>query len=158
MAVFKSKGYTATKMTEIIAEADASTGSIYHHFGGKEELFAACHLRLRDEIRELVGIDPEADLPEPGHWEKAYLWAVWTHREDAAVFLSMDVPPNFDPVESVARYYCQFLGRRSARLLGAIVVEAMKLVVDSSADEATVLIDHVAEVISAAEQLSRTDF
>jgi len=39
--VFARKGYHATRMDDIVAEAQSSKGSVYFHFPGKEQLFLA---------------------------------------------------------------------------------------------------------------------
>jgi len=41
LAVFSKKGYTATRVEDIAREADVTTGAIYHHFGGKADLYIA---------------------------------------------------------------------------------------------------------------------
>ena len=44
LTLFNEAGYTTTTMPDIAAEAKASIGSIYHHFGGKEDLAAALYV------------------------------------------------------------------------------------------------------------------
>lgn len=39
LAVFSKKGYAATTLQDIAQEADVTRGAIYHHFGGKAELY-----------------------------------------------------------------------------------------------------------------------
>jgi len=39
LAVFSKKGYAATTLQDIASEADVTRGAIYHHFGGKAELY-----------------------------------------------------------------------------------------------------------------------
>jgi TetR/AcrR family acrAB operon transcriptional repressor len=39
LMVFSRKGYSATRLEDIAVEAGVTRGAIYHHFGGKEELF-----------------------------------------------------------------------------------------------------------------------
>ena len=39
--VFAEQGYASAKMTEIAGRAGLSVGSIYHHFGGKSDLYLA---------------------------------------------------------------------------------------------------------------------
>lgn len=46
---FTEKGYGATTIADVRERSGASTGSVYHHFGSKEELAAALYLEgLRD--------------------------------------------------------------------------------------------------------------
>jgi TetR/AcrR family acrAB operon transcriptional repressor len=39
LAVFSKKGYASTTLEDIAHEADVTRGAIYHHFGGKAELY-----------------------------------------------------------------------------------------------------------------------
>jgi TetR/AcrR family transcriptional regulator, acrAB operon repressor len=41
LAVFSSKGYETTRLEDIAEEAGVTRGAIYHHFGGKLELYNA---------------------------------------------------------------------------------------------------------------------
>lgn len=41
LKVFSQKGYSATRVEDIARQADVSTGAIYHHFGGKSDLYIA---------------------------------------------------------------------------------------------------------------------
>lgn len=44
LTCFLERGFAATTIEDIRDRSGASTGSIYHHFGGKEELAAAVYL------------------------------------------------------------------------------------------------------------------
>jgi TetR/AcrR family acrAB operon transcriptional repressor len=39
LTVFSKKGYAATTLEDIASEAEVTRGAIYHHFGGKAELY-----------------------------------------------------------------------------------------------------------------------
>lgn len=41
LKVFSQKGYQATRLIDIAEKAGVTRGAIYHHFGGKEELYFA---------------------------------------------------------------------------------------------------------------------
>lgn len=41
LVVFSRKGYAAARLSDIAQAAGVTRGAIYHHFGGKEELFIA---------------------------------------------------------------------------------------------------------------------
>ncbi|MFN8374971.1 MAG: TetR family transcriptional regulator [Anaerolineae bacterium] len=41
LVVFSKHGYAATRLEDIAQEANVTRGAIYHHFGGKAELFNA---------------------------------------------------------------------------------------------------------------------
>jgi len=40
--VFTEQGFTSASINDIVERAGSSVGSLYHHFGGKSELFLAC--------------------------------------------------------------------------------------------------------------------
>ena len=46
IAEFRSKGFEATSMDKIAATAEVSKGTVYNHFPGKEDLFAAILMHL----------------------------------------------------------------------------------------------------------------
>ena len=48
--VFSTRGFSAATMADIVDHSGASIGSIYHHFGGKKELFLAIYDRLSAEV------------------------------------------------------------------------------------------------------------
>src|SRR5262245_2698703 len=64
---FEENGVLGTTVEDVVRLSGASVGSIYHHFGGKEELAGALYVEaLRDYQRgllELLGSNPDA---EPG--------------------------------------------------------------------------------------------
>jgi TetR/AcrR family acrAB operon transcriptional repressor len=41
LEVFSRKGYAATRVEDIATQANVTTGAIYHHFGGKSDLYIA---------------------------------------------------------------------------------------------------------------------
>lgn len=70
-AVFGREGYARASIDAIAAEAQVSTRTIYNHFTGKEQLFAAVLESSAAQVaegfierveRELGGVDLEADL------------------------------------------------------------------------------------------------
>ena len=64
--LFRKQGYAATGVKQIITNAEAPFGSLYHHFpGGKEELGAEA-IRTSGALYELLipaVFDPAPDLP-----------------------------------------------------------------------------------------------
>jgi AcrR family transcriptional regulator len=53
--VFARQGYHATGITELCAANDLGKGALYHYIGSKEELLAAIHDRVMDEV--MLGAD-----------------------------------------------------------------------------------------------------
>jgi TetR/AcrR family transcriptional regulator, cholesterol catabolism regulator len=57
--VFARGGYHATGITELCAANGLGKGALYHYIGSKEELLAAIHDRVMDEV--MVGADRVAE-------------------------------------------------------------------------------------------------
>ena len=49
-SVFARRGYHATGLTELCTANDLGKGALYHYIGSKEELLAAIHDRVMDEV------------------------------------------------------------------------------------------------------------
>ena len=65
--LFAGAGYNATGTTEIVARAAMTRGALYHHFAGKEELFAEV---FREVAQELIERSNSSVAPMAGD-----LWA-----------------------------------------------------------------------------------
>jgi TetR/AcrR family transcriptional regulator, cholesterol catabolism regulator len=61
--VFARKGYHATGITELCTANDLGKGALYHYIGSKEELLAAIHDRVMDEV--MLGADRVAETGGP---------------------------------------------------------------------------------------------
>jgi AcrR family transcriptional regulator len=57
--VFARNGYHATGITELCAANELGKGALYHYIGSKEELLAAIHDRVMDEV--MAGADRVAE-------------------------------------------------------------------------------------------------
>ena len=99
---FATRGFAATTMADVVAGSGASVGSIYHHFGGKSELFLAIFEQMADAVdRRIDAAMRHAGGPEDGRrvfelHVRAYLEAMWENRRLAGVLTSGDTPPGFD--------------------------------------------------------------
>lgn len=98
-AVFREHGFTAATIGDVVSASGASIGSIYHHFGGKTELFLAIHERLRACIGNQITAVPQTSFHTQAH---RYLEAVWTHREIAVILSADDVPPGYERIRRAA--------------------------------------------------------
>ncbi len=99
--VFSARGFSAATMADIVVRSHASIGSIYHHFGGKRELFLAIYDRLSAdvELRLAEAASTAADLSSQEAFAvhvRAYLTAIWEGRQAAMTMASGDVPADFD--------------------------------------------------------------
>ena len=101
--VFAARGFTAATMAEIVDQSGASIGSIYHHFGGKKDLYLAIFERLAADIGRYIdtAADNSGELNGRLAFEanaRAYLNAIWAYRRAAMVLASGDTPAGFDGV------------------------------------------------------------
>lgn len=105
--VFGERGFAEASVAEVVERAGASVGSLYHHFGGKSELFLAVwddHRLAQQEVaaravsaaRRAGRIDP-FDLFLVG--SRAFLEATWPSRDLIAMFMDGDTPPGFHHVQ-----------------------------------------------------------
>ncbi len=101
--VFGSRGFSAATMADVVQRSGASIGSIYHHFGGKKELFLAIYHRLSAdvELRTAEAARAAAELDSQQAFSvhvRAYLAAIWENRRAAMMMASGDVPADFERV------------------------------------------------------------
>lgn len=120
--VFTASGFAEASIADVVARAGASVGSLYHHFGGKGELYLALFddYQQRQEARAAAAVkqaraDGERDpvaLFVAG--ARAYLEGCWVERDLARLFLAGGGPPGF---ELVARRRYREWTRRNAAVL-----------------------------------------
>lgn len=122
-AVFTEVGFERAHKDEILRRAGVSNGSLYHHFGGKAELFLALHAEFGQRCAERArramqakrsqGVDDPVEL----YVEvcRSYLDACWDDRDLATLFGSGEAPAGFAAARQglVAQWI-----ERNARLLG----------------------------------------
>ena len=53
-ALFAADGYSATSLDMVVARAGVTKGALYHHFQGKQDLFAAVYEREQRSLAEVV--------------------------------------------------------------------------------------------------------
>ncbi|WP_067650619.1 TetR/AcrR family transcriptional regulator [Nocardia harenae] len=102
--VFGARGFTAATMAEIVERSGVSVGSIYHHFGGKAEVFNAIWENFGALLRRQVeeGIESARAAGETDPFElfivgiRRYLRLIWENRSRARVIAMGDTPPGFD--------------------------------------------------------------
>lgn len=58
---FARKGYAATEIGRIAADARVTTGAVYHHFSGKRDLFQAVAEQLEADILAAAAVSDESD-------------------------------------------------------------------------------------------------
>jgi len=120
--VFSASGFAEASIADVVTRASASVGSLYHHFGGKAELYLALFedYQQRQEARAASAVrearaEGESDpvcLFVAG--SRAYLDGCWAERDLARLFLAGGGPPGF---ELLARRRYREWTARNATLL-----------------------------------------
>jgi AcrR family transcriptional regulator len=102
--VFLAEGYAQSGITDIVALAGASVGSLYHHFSGKADLYLTLYEELANEhsarTRAAVRRARAAGVSDPMQLflagARGYLDVAAEQRELAGLFVRGDGPPGFD--------------------------------------------------------------
>ncbi len=102
--VFTSRGFADASIADVVERAGSSVGSLYHHFGGKSELFLALwqehQLAHEEAASKAVAEARKAGVTDPGELfaagARAFLQGSWQRRDLALLFLSGDGPPGFE--------------------------------------------------------------
>jgi len=105
--VFTSRGFSEASIADVVERAGSSVGSLYHHFGGKSELFLALwqehQLAHEQAASEAVAAARKAGVTDPGELftagARAFLQGSWQRRDLAMLFLSGDGPPGFEVMQ-----------------------------------------------------------
>ena len=105
--VFTSRGFSEASIADVVERAGSSVGSLYHHFGGKSELFLALwqehQLAHEQAASEAVAAARKAGVTDPGELftagARAFLQGSWQRRDLALLFLSGDGPPGFEVMQ-----------------------------------------------------------
>jgi AcrR family transcriptional regulator len=102
--VFTARGFSEASIAEVVERAGSSVGSLYHHFGGKSELFLALwqeHQAAHEQAATSAvtearknGVTDRGELFAAG--ARAFLEGSWQRRDLALLFLSGDGPPGFE--------------------------------------------------------------
>jgi AcrR family transcriptional regulator len=121
--VFAERGFAGASIAEVLERAGSSVGSLYHHFGGKAELFMALW-HDHQEAQEQRAAGAVAQARTDGEKDplalfvtgaQAFLESSWERRDLARLFMD-DGPPGF---EVMRRARAQEWARQNAVLLGA---------------------------------------
>jgi AcrR family transcriptional regulator len=67
-ALFGERGYSATSIDDVAHAANVTKGAFYHHYDGKQELFAGVYEQVKREVSERAA----TAFLEPDPWEKLY--------------------------------------------------------------------------------------
>jgi AcrR family transcriptional regulator len=122
--VFTSAGFSDANIADVVTRAGASVGSLYHHFGGKADLYLALFedYETRQEQRATAAVAQARTSGEASPLElfavgaRAYLRGCWEERELARLFLAGGGPAGS---ELLGRKRFHEWARLNERLLGS---------------------------------------
>jgi len=102
--IFTEQGFIEASIADVVERAGSSVGSLYHHFGGKSELFIALwqeHQLAHEEAASKAvaaarqaGVTDSTELFCAG--ARAFLEGSWQRRDLAMLFFAGDGPPGFE--------------------------------------------------------------
>jgi AcrR family transcriptional regulator len=123
--VFSEVGYTEANVADVVARAGSSVGSMYHHFGGKADLYLALYdeHQSRQEARADAAVRQARASGEQDALvlfiagSRAFLRGCWEERDLARLFLEGDGPPGFDQVSR--QRFREWVKRAGGLLRGA---------------------------------------
>ncbi|MEV4296951.1 TetR/AcrR family transcriptional regulator [Microbispora rosea] len=118
---FITSGFAEAGVTDVVARAGASVGSLYHHFSGKADLYLTLFeefqkrqtQRTRQAVQEARAAGETDPMPQFLAAARAYLEGCLAERDLAALFLRGDAPPGF---EVIMRDRLRQWARRTAAL------------------------------------------
>ena len=170
--VFSESGFAQAAVTDIVAKAGASVGSLYHHFSGKADLYLTLfeefqnrqQERTRDALRHARDQGESDPMRLFVAGARAYLDGCLAEPDLSRLFVSGDGPPGFD---RVLRDRLRTWARRNAALFdaghgrvdealvvvltGAVSGAVSELSLSDDADSARRLADDVLQIISGIE-------
>ena len=123
--IFADVGYSEANVAEVVSRAGSSVGSMYHHFGGKADLFLALHdgyqarqeARADEAVRESLAAGERNPVRVFAAGARAFMHGAWEERDLARLFLAGDGPPGFDSVMRAG--FAGWVRRSGAVLRGA---------------------------------------
>ena len=104
--VFTEQGFADASIADVVERAGSSVGSLYHHFGGKSELFLALwqehQLAHEEAASEAVAAAKAGGVADPTELfcagARAFLEGSWARRDLAMLFFAGDGPPGFEVI------------------------------------------------------------
>ncbi|OZD18369.1 TetR/AcrR family transcriptional regulator [Rhodococcus sp. 06-156-3C] len=152
LTVFLERGYSEASIADIVQRSGSSVGSVYHHFGGKPEMFVALWQGYETSATAAAG-DAVAEARRSGQagptdlfliGARAYLEFSWSRHEEAQLFSSGDAPPGFDLVSGRdgrewIRQNSILLDADASETKERITVAILTAVIDAGAREVSLL-------------------
>src|ERR1700749_281372 len=175
-AAFTSGGYAEANVTDIVAAAGASVGSLYHHFAGKADLFLTLfeefHTRQAERTRAAARQQRDPGVSDPKQLflagARAYLDGCISEQDLSALFMRGDGPPGFELVmrqrqREWAEKNAEFFSRGTAPahdavaivLTGALMLALAEVSPGADGSESRWLADRVIKVIARIDIAGR---
>jgi AcrR family transcriptional regulator len=132
--VFCEEGFANASIAEVVRRSNSSVGSVYHHFGGKTELFLMLW-QDHEDAQEHTAAAAVAKARAAGEQDplnlfivgaRAYMECSWRQRDLVQLFMNGDGPPGF---ELVRRTRTHDWVRQNAVLLAAGTGSVDRLIV-----------------------------
>jgi AcrR family transcriptional regulator len=168
--IFADVGYSEANVAEVVSRAGSSVGSMYHHFGGKADLFLALHdgYQARQEaradaaIRDALAAGERNPVRVFAAGARAFMHGAWEERDLARLFLSGDGPPGFDSVMRAGfgdwvRRSGSVLSRADSEPLNQAYPLVLTTVIAAGAREVTQQSDEQAAMVFADDILCLLD-
>ena len=158
--VFTASGFAEASIADVVARAGASVGSLYHHFGGKADLYLALYedysVRQEERAVDAVHAARTAGETDPVRLfvagSRAYLDGCWQERDLARLFLAGGGPPGFGL--AARRRYREWT-RRNATLLRAGPEDAGEPWGDALVLVLTTVVSEAGHEVAVCEEESR---
>lgn len=121
--IFVEQGFSNASIADVVERAGSSVGSLYHHFGGKSELYITLwqeyQLAQEEAASRAVAEARRAGVTDPfelfSAGARAFLEGSWQRRDLAMLFVSGDSPPGFEVMRR--RRGHEWIGQNDALLL-----------------------------------------
>ncbi|MEU3165910.1 TetR/AcrR family transcriptional regulator [Streptosporangium sp. NPDC006930] len=163
--IFVTSGFAETGVTDVVARAGASVGSLYHHFSGKADLyltlFEEFQTRQTQRTKQAVQDARAEGESDPMRLfiagARAYLEGCLAEREVSALFLRGDGPPGFEVImrdrlrQWAKRNAALFEGDEGALvvvLTGALAAAVSEVALSDDEDASRALVEDVLTIIA----------
>lgn len=175
--VFGEHGFAETSVASVVERAGSSVGSLYHHFGGKTELFLALWegWQSSQEYRAAGAVSEARQAGETRPMglflagARGFLRGSWEGRRTGTLFMDKDGPPGFDLMRRTRsrEWFRQnslllqvgddAMGRVTVAVLTTIIGEAgREIMTSSSAEEAEEIIEASVRMIERLDPLEES--
>lgn len=166
--VFAERGFAESSVADVVERAGSSVGSLYHHFGGKSELFLALwedwqgsqEKRAAEAVAAARRAGEERPLGLFVAGARGFLRGSWEGRALGSLFVDKDGPPGFELMRRtrghewlrqnslLLRARDDAIGRVTVSVLTTIIGEASREVMASrTRREAEAIVDAAVAMI-----------